>query len=186
LTARGLLRCSGALLQWSRIAFWGLLGPRVERRPLEVVQAVIEGPQGVLLAVRWELRGWELPGGQPEAGETDAEALQREILEEVGVGVAVGEQVGEYVRTGFRPHTARVYRARIVSGTPAPSPEALQVCWFDPAAPPPALFAWCRQPLRDAVAGGPPVRRHEHQALAEILDTMRIDLGTRAQGNVPF
>lgn len=182
MTPGGLLRCAGALPHWARIALWGLLGPRWERRPLEIVQGVIEGPAGVLLAVRWELRGWELPGGGVEPGEDDAVALRREIREEIGVEVEPGERVGEYVRTGFRPHVARVYRCRITAGAPRPSAEAPRLGWFDPAAPPPTLLVWCRQPLSDALAGGPPVVRREHQGLPEILATMRTDLSMRAEG----
>jgi len=176
-----LLRCAAALPHWARIAVWGTLAPRVERMPLEIVQAAILGPRGVLLAVRFELRGWELPGGAIEPGEDDRTALRREVREEVGVEIEVGERVGSYRRSGFRPHTARVYRARILSGTPAPSAEAPAVGWFDPASPPDTLFPWCRQPLRDLLVGGPPVSRSERQGPAQILETMRIDLRMRAR-----
>jgi 8-oxo-dGTP diphosphatase len=37
---------------------------------------------------------WELPGGRVDPGETDADALVRECVEELGVTVRVGEQVG--------------------------------------------------------------------------------------------
>jgi len=181
LSPGALLRCAAALPHWARIALWGTLGAAVERAPLEVVQGVVAAEGGVLLAVRWELRGWELPGGSLEPGECDAEALRREIAEEVGLVVEVGEPVGTYVRTGFRPHTARVYRCRVVSGTPAPGDEAEAVGWFSPAAPPDGVLPWCRQPLADAAAGLSDVHREERQGAAEILETMRIDLAGRAR-----
>ena len=42
-----------------------------------------------------ELAGfWELPGGKVAAGESEAQALTRELREELGIGVAVGARLG--------------------------------------------------------------------------------------------
>ncbi len=64
---------------------------------LVVAGALISG--GTLLIAQRdrpaELAGlWELPGGKVAAGETDAAALARELLEELGVEVAVGARIG--------------------------------------------------------------------------------------------
>lgn len=176
-------RLLGALPAYAQTAWWGLAGPRFERTPLVVVQAVVLGPEGVLLSVRSDLRGWELPGGNPHPGEPEAQALEREVFEETGVRIEPLQHVGDYVRTGFRPHRARVYRCRVVSGAPRPSPETLHVAWHPLDALPASLFPWYREPIADALADrDEPVVRTERQGLAAILAGIRIDLLTRWRG----
>jgi 8-oxo-dGTP diphosphatase len=167
----------------ARTALWGLVSGR-RGPPRVVVQGVVLGPDGVLLSVRVDLRGWELPGGNPDPGEAEAEALAREILEETGVRVEVERLVGSYHREGFLPHVARVYRCRAVGGAPRPSLETPRVAWWDPERPPATLLPWYRGPLRDALAPQrPPVERHERQGLAAIWAGFVIDLRMRWSGD---
>jgi 8-oxo-dGTP diphosphatase len=61
-----------------------------------------------------ELAGrWELPGGKVGPGETDAEALARELSEELGIDVEVGDRLGEDV--ALNEHTT--LRAYLVEQT---------------------------------------------------------------------
>jgi 8-oxo-dGTP diphosphatase len=39
---------------------------------------------------------WEFPGGRVEAGETEEEALHREVRIRIGADVQVGEKIGEH------------------------------------------------------------------------------------------
>lgn len=64
---------------------------------ITVTAAVIERDGALLLTRRLEgthLAGaWEFPGGKCEPGETLAESLRRELLEELGVNVDIGDEV---------------------------------------------------------------------------------------------
>lgn len=66
---------------------------------IEVVCGVISDDAGRVLACRRSLGRhlgglWEFPGGKVDAGETHEEALRRELEEELGIIVSVGERLG--------------------------------------------------------------------------------------------
>ncbi len=176
-------RLAAVLPSYARIAWWGLVAPRVsERVPLVVHQGFVCGPEGVLLSVRAELRGWELPGGGADPGESGEAAVAREVLEETGVAVSVEGLVAEYTRTGFRPHTARIYRCHptATAGAPRPSVVTPRVRCFPLDALPSTLFPWFRGPIADALSVEPePVTRREHQGARAVLAGMAIDLRMR-------
>lgn len=99
---------------------------------LRVVAGLIRKDGQVLLTQRKPGRhlglAWEFPGGKVEAGETDDEALRRELREELGVEVTVGTRCFETRHTyGSREMHLLVYRCRLVSG----EPQALDVNAFE-------------------------------------------------------
>ncbi|MGC0420613.1 NUDIX hydrolase [Embleya sp. AB8] len=71
-------------------------------RLIPCVGAIVLDSEGrVLVVQRAKMPGegqWSLPGGRVEAGETDAVALAREMLEETGLEVTVGPLVGSVHR----------------------------------------------------------------------------------------
>lgn len=174
----------GAVFTYAKIGWWGLIMPRV-RKGLVVAQAIVHGDEGILLAVRSDLRGWELSGGTVEDGESPEAAVCREVWEETGLEVVVERYVGDYRRTGFRPHTAKIFVCRPTGGRLATNWETLDLRWFPPDALPPTLFPWFREPLEDAFGdpGQLPVSKHNYQGMPEIMEAIRIDLAMRMTNN---
>ena len=84
-----------------------------------VVAGAVIDESRVLVAQRLrppELAGrWELPGGKVGPGETEREALARELAEELGVEVAVGERLGDDIALSATT-TLRAYQVSLIRG----------------------------------------------------------------------
>lgn len=98
----------------------GLVALSADETTVVVAGAIMR--DGRLLAARRtrpdDLAGrWELPGGKAEPAETEADALRRELREELGVDVEVGERIGPDVDLADR----MVVRCRAVRLVDPPS-----------------------------------------------------------------
>jgi 8-oxo-dGTP diphosphatase len=105
------------------------------------VGAVIGDETGkVFMAKRGEKAGnecglWEFPGGSVEFGETMRDALKREIEEEYGIVIEVGEllTVTDHILPDEKQHwVSPSFICRIISGTPVIcEPEkCAEIGWF--------------------------------------------------------
>ncbi len=93
----------------------------VGKRTLRVVAAVIEKEGRYLITQRRAHAVlpnlWEFPGGKVEAGESDADALVRELRGRIGVTAIVGESLGERLHEydSYQVQLA-LYRATLPDG----------------------------------------------------------------------
>lgn len=92
---------------------------------------------------------WEFPGGGVEFGETLAEALRREMREEYGIEIEVGEllDVADHILPGEGQHwVSPTFICRITSGEPRilEPAKCSEIGWFHPAAVPADLTAITR------------------------------------------
>ncbi|WP_402463946.1 (deoxy)nucleoside triphosphate pyrophosphohydrolase [Isoptericola aurantiacus] len=112
-------------------------------RRLVVAAAIVDSLErpGRLLAARRSrpapIAGrWEFPGGKAEPGEAPAEALHRELDEELGVAVTLGHELagpddGAWIITDR--HVLRLWFATLRTGEPRPLVEHDELRWLDAA-----------------------------------------------------
>lgn len=121
--------------------------------------AVIQNDQGQVLIDRRKDEGllgglWEFPGGKLEGDETVQACIRREIQEELGIEIEVGDHLItiDHAYTHFRI-TLNVHYCRHLSGTPQPL-ESQEVRWVALAALRDYPFPKANGKIIDALLGG--------------------------------
>ena len=100
--------------------------------------------EGRVLMIRSDRRGWEIPGGVVEQGETVLDGLKREIFEESGIIAVPKNFVGVYQNLSTKPGYGPLegltlpptvnfaFLCDYAGGTETVSDESREVGWFEP------------------------------------------------------
>jgi 8-oxo-dGTP diphosphatase len=113
-------------------------GPELSAQPTRVpcVGAVIRDEAGrILLIKRGHEPGkglWSVPGGRIESGETDEQAVVREVREETGLEVECGSLLGAIERPGLAGTILQIsdYRAVVTGGELTAGDDAADARWL--------------------------------------------------------
>ena len=99
--------------------------------PKHIVSAatIVLNDQGEILLIKGPKRGWEMPGGQVEEGESLKEAAIRETKEESGIEIEVTKFCGIFQNVD-RSICNTLFLGKAVGGTPTTSTESLEVGFF--------------------------------------------------------
>ncbi|AYC28507.1 NUDIX hydrolase [Paenisporosarcina cavernae] len=91
--------------------------------------AVVLNHAGEILLIKGPRRGWEMPGGQVEEGESLQQAAIREVKEESGIDIEIVRFCGIYQNVE-RSICNTLFLAKEVGGECTTSDESLEVGFF--------------------------------------------------------
>ena len=99
--------------------------------PKHIVSAatIVINKSNEILLIKGPRRGWEMPGGQVEEGESIRDAAIRETKEESGIDIEITQFCGIFqnVQGGI---CNTLFLAKPIGGVPTTSPESLEVGFF--------------------------------------------------------
>jgi 8-oxo-dGTP diphosphatase len=128
-------------------------------KTIPVVAAIVTRDDRVLACRRnadREAGGlWEFPGGKVEPGESATAALEREIFEELGVGI----RVGELLHRSSTPLNGRLvdlscYWATLTDAAPSTSTDHDRIRWFSREALRDVLWSEADRAAVELLVGG--------------------------------
>lgn len=99
--------------------------------PKHVISAavIIINNHNEILLIKGPRRGWEMPGGQVEEGESLQDAAIRETKEESGINIEIVKFCGIFQNVE-RSICNTLFLGKAVGGVPTTSPESLEVGFF--------------------------------------------------------
>ena len=148
LPPRPIVRMAMTAIQQARRALWFVTRPRAYG-----VHAVAFAASGKVILVRHSYaRGWRLPGGGIKRGEQPAEAILRELEEEIGLrSWREMRHVRDFRhRPDFRRGEGSLFRLDGVAFTPRRSLEIEAIGEFDPELLPPEATPFTREMIAEA------------------------------------
>ncbi|MGE7984462.1 NUDIX hydrolase [Solibacillus sp. NPDC093137] len=103
----------------------------INTTPKHIVSAatIILNSKNEVLLIKGPKRGWEMPGGQVEEGESLTAAAIRETKEESGIDVEILKFCGIFQNVE-KSICDTLFLAKPIGGTPTTSPESLEVGYF--------------------------------------------------------
>lgn len=110
---------------------WMVQNNQIFSPPKHIVSAaaIVLNDKQELLLIKGPLRGWEMPGGQVEEGESLKAAAIREVQEESGIEIEVLKFCGVFQNvSGSICNT--LFLAKPIGGKLTTSPESLEVGFF--------------------------------------------------------
>ncbi|MFS0671693.1 NUDIX hydrolase [Ornithinibacillus sp. 179-J 7C1 HS] len=91
--------------------------------------AIVLNEKDEILLIKGPRRGWEMPGGQVEEGESLKAAAIRETKEESGIDIEIIKFCGIFQNVE-RSICNSLFLGKAIGGVPTTSPESLEVGFF--------------------------------------------------------
>lgn len=137
-----------------------LLGLKAVLTPVAFgASALLDDARGHILLVRHSYRpGWHLPGGGVGAGEPPAQAVVRELQEEVGfLRGGPPELMGLFTRrVGWATNVVALYHIKDAEIAFRPNFEIREILYADPAALPPGTTGATRRRIAEHLGQAAP------------------------------
>jgi 8-oxo-dGTP diphosphatase len=97
-----------------------------------VVGCLVRNEKNEILLINHHKRGWEIPQGRVEEGESLIDALHREVREEAGVEIEMGQLAAVWSKITVPPAVIFTFLSRYVSGELVGSGDSEEARWIAP------------------------------------------------------